>query len=261
MTTQAKPTSTRQAGGATITGVYGNGGDGVLSVVGTYTQTTERQWQTLTIPSGGAYKPSGHRTMVRGTCTIDAGGSFNDDGNSGASGGAAISARQWLGGGGGAGGASRNTTGSGNLGGGSGGNSSPNDSGAAPAGGTGGQGSGAYLGGAGGGAAAPSPSCVRRDTGSRADMAPRRSMAAAAVGRAAASSTRTRLSRVVAAAVLGSSGWQLPRCPTAARSPRTAAQARTRAARLPSAAQVAAGVEQAGSSGCSPTQPRPPAGS
>ena len=93
MTTQAKPTSTRQAGGATITGIYGNGGDGVLTVVGTYTQTTERHWQTLTIPSGGAYKPAGHRTMVRGTCTIDAGGSFNDDGNSGASGGAAEALR------------------------------------------------------------------------------------------------------------------------------------------------------------------------
>lgn len=156
MTTQAKPTSTRSST-TTVTGMYGNGGDGVLSVVGTYTASTERQWQTLTIPSGGIYKPAGYRTFVRGTCTIDAGGSYNDDGNTGASGGAALSARQWLGGSAGAGGAFRNTTGAGNAGGGSGGNSSPNDSGAQPTGGAGGQGSGAYLGGAGGGAAAPSP--------------------------------------------------------------------------------------------------------
>ena len=88
MTTQVKPSPSGGGATTTVTGLYGNGGDGVLTVVGTYTANTERQWQTLTIPSGGVYKPAGYRTFVRGTCTIDAGGSFNDDGNSGASGGA-----------------------------------------------------------------------------------------------------------------------------------------------------------------------------
>ncbi|NBR01052.1 MAG: hypothetical protein EBT97_11500, partial [Actinobacteria bacterium] len=79
----------------------------MLSVVGTYTATTERQWQTLTIPSGGVYKPAGYRTFVKGTCTIDAGGSYNDDGNAavGTTQGAALTSRAYLGGAGGVGGA------------------------------------------------------------------------------------------------------------------------------------------------------------
>lgn len=157
MSTQVYPSVAGASAGTTVTGMFGNGGDGVLSVVGTYTATTERQWQTLTIPSGGVYKPAGYRTYVKGTCTIDANGSYNDNGTAGSAGGTGWTARWWLGGAAGTGGAGRNTTGSGNPGGGSGGASSPNDTGAAPTGGAGGQGSGAYLGGAGGGAAAPNP--------------------------------------------------------------------------------------------------------
>ena len=139
--------------GADVTGIYGNGGDGAFTVVGTLTQTTERQYSSLTVPVGAVYKPNGWRTFVSGTLTNA--GSMNDDGNnaSGATQGALIATRNYLGVAAGAGGAGRvNVTGGGNAGGGSGGNSSPNDTNLAPTGGTGGNG-GAQLGGAGGGAA------------------------------------------------------------------------------------------------------------
>jgi hypothetical protein len=141
------------AAGAAVTGIYGNGGDGAFTVVGTLTQTTERQYSTLTVPVGTVYKPNGWRTFVSGTLTVA--GSMNDDGNAatGATQGAALVTRNYLGMAAGAGGAGRvNVTGGGNNGGGSGGNSSPNDTNAAPIGGTGGAG-GAQAGGAGGGAA------------------------------------------------------------------------------------------------------------
>lgn len=139
--------------GAAVTGIYGNGGDGAFTVVGTLTQTTERQYSSLTVPLGTVYKPNGWRTFVSGTLTNA--GSMNDDGNAavGATQGAALTARNYLGMAAGAGGAGRvNVTGGGNVGGGSGGNSSPNDTNVAPTGGTGGAG-GAQAGGAGGGAA------------------------------------------------------------------------------------------------------------
>jgi hypothetical protein len=144
------------AAGAAVTGIYGNGGDGNFTVVGTLTQTTERQYANLTVPVGTVYKPNGWRTFVSGTLTNA--GSMNDDGNAaaGATQGAALTLRNYLGMAAGAGGAGRvNTTGTGNAGAGSGGNSSPNDTNVAPTGGTGGQGTGAYPGGGGGGAAAP----------------------------------------------------------------------------------------------------------
>lgn len=139
--------------GAAVTGIYGNGGDGAFTVVGTLTQTTERQYSNLTVPVGTVYKPNGWRTFVSGTLTNA--GSMNDDGNAavGSTQGAALALRNYLGVAAGAGGAGRiNVTGGGNNGGGSGGNSSPNDTNAAPIGGTGGAG-GAQAGGTGGGAA------------------------------------------------------------------------------------------------------------
>ena len=92
---------------ALTAGIYGNGGDGSLTVVGTYTATTERQFSSVTIPAGTAFKPAGYRIFVNGTLTIAATGSFNDDGNaaSGITAGGALTSRAYLGGAAGGGGA------------------------------------------------------------------------------------------------------------------------------------------------------------
>ena len=159
--TQVAPSTSipgQSSGAVPPVGLYGNGGGGAFTVVGTFTQTTEQQYSTLTVSATGRYKANGWRVFVRDTLTIEAGGILDDDGNNatGATQGAALALRNYLGGAAGAGGAGRvNVTGNGNAGGGSGGNSAPNDTGAAPTGGAGGNGSPAYLGGAGGGAAAP----------------------------------------------------------------------------------------------------------
>jgi hypothetical protein len=136
-------------------GYFGDGVDGDATIVGTTTLSKETYYNNLTISSTGVLKPNGYRIFVKGTLTIAAGGSINDDGNGGTGGTGAtlLSARNYLGGGGGAGGnGGINAVGS--AGGGSGGNSSTNDLGAIPAGGAGGAG-GANAGGVGGGAAGP----------------------------------------------------------------------------------------------------------
>jgi len=120
-------------------GLFGDGMDGDATIVGTTTLTRETYYGNLTITGTGVIKPGGFRLFVKGTLTIDVGGSINDDGNSasGTVAGAGLVARGTLNAVGGAGilgnaGGGNGNTGSGNS------NSSLNGSGAIPAGGTGG---------------------------------------------------------------------------------------------------------------------------
>lgn len=136
-------------------GLFGDGieGDAVLAVLTTLTKET--YYNNLTITSAGTLKPAGYRIFVKGTLTIDAGGTINDDGNNGVgiTGGATLVSRQTLGAAAGAGG-NGSSGGNGSVGGGTGGNSSLNDAGLAPIGGAGGAG-GANGGGNPGTAAQP----------------------------------------------------------------------------------------------------------
>jgi len=111
-------------GGSSTTlfaGAFGDGSDGDATISTTVTTTREWHYNNLTITGTGVLKPRGHRIFVKGTLTINAGGSINDDGNfggTGASGGAALTniSTSCLGAGSGAGGAGRTTTGVGNAG-------------------------------------------------------------------------------------------------------------------------------------------------
>lgn len=77
---------------------WGTGIDGALTTVGTYTQNYSLNLSSLTIPSGTVFKPNGYPTFVSGTTTIDAGGSYNDNGNdaSGTTAGPALAQRNPL---------------------------------------------------------------------------------------------------------------------------------------------------------------------
>ena len=122
-------------------GLFADGLDGNATIVGTTTLTKEMHYNSLTIGATGILKPAGYRIFVKGTLTIDAGGTINDDGNngSGVTGGATLVSRQTLGAAAGAGGNGA-SGGNGSVGGGPGGNSSLSDAGLAPIGGKGGDG-------------------------------------------------------------------------------------------------------------------------
>jgi len=79
-------------------GQFGDGSDGDLTVVGTYTAAKELYFNNLTIPSGTIFKPNGHRVFVANTLTVESNASFNDDGTDGAAqaGGAALASRNYL---------------------------------------------------------------------------------------------------------------------------------------------------------------------
>ena len=102
-------TSSAQALLATFlcAGVHGD-----LTLVRTYTQSYSLNLGSLTIPSGTIFKPNGYPTFVTGTTTIDAGGSYNDDGNdgSGFTAGTALGLRNPLDGRSGAGGGGRSNS-------------------------------------------------------------------------------------------------------------------------------------------------------
>ena len=152
--------SSNAFGGGGLSAGYGNGlfGDGLegnATIVGTTTLTKETYYNNLTIGATGVLKPAGFRIFVKGTLTIDAGGSINDDGGNATlgTGGTILNSRQTLGAAGGAGG-NGGTNAAGSPGGGPGGNSSLNDAGLAPIGGAGGAG-GINGGGSAGAAAQP----------------------------------------------------------------------------------------------------------
>jgi len=98
---------------------FGVGYDGDVTIAaGTTTLSREMQYNNLTIAAGGILKPNGNRIFVRGTLTIAATGSINDDGNNavGATIGANLSGVGYLRGAGGNPGAGKSVTGSGNGG-------------------------------------------------------------------------------------------------------------------------------------------------
>lgn len=103
-------------------GAFGDGSDGDATITGgTTTNTREWHYNNLTITGTGVLKSRSHRIFVKGTLTIETGGSLNDDGvagGTGVSGGTALSniTNSVLGAGSGAGGAGRTTTGVGNAG-------------------------------------------------------------------------------------------------------------------------------------------------
>jgi len=158
---QVLPTPLSGGGSAytpTVDGLFGDGmdGDAVLAVLTTLSRET--YYNNLTITGTGTLKPTGFRIFVRGTLTIQAGGSINDDFNAvtgavGATGGTGLAARNTLNAqaGGGGGGGTNAVGGAGIT---SGGNSSLNGAGLAPSGLAGGAG-GANLGGAGGACTQP----------------------------------------------------------------------------------------------------------
>lgn len=159
--TQTFPTVPSTGGTATSAeyqlGMFGDGSDGSFTYVpGTSTISREWNYQDLTIQAGAIIKPAGFRMFVRGT--LNHAGSYNDDGLSatGATNGAALAARQFLGAASGAGGAGRSTTGVGTAGQAIA-STSYQSTGVLPTGGAGGQGDGGNLGGA-GGAATPGSS-------------------------------------------------------------------------------------------------------
>ncbi len=150
------------AGGGSLSsnfalGYFGDGSDGDVTISTLVQLGKEMHYNNLTITSTGTLKPFGYRIFVKGTLTIQAGGSINDDGNSatGMTGGAILNSRNYLVAAAGQGANGRNTTGNGTIGNGSGGNSSLNNNNVAPSGGAGGI---VPLGAAGGGGSAAQPS-------------------------------------------------------------------------------------------------------
>ena len=139
-------------------GLFGDGVDGNATLINVTTLTKETYYNNLTITGTGVLKPAGFRIFVKGTLTIDPGGSINDDGlaplpGTPGVGGLSLGSRQTLGGNSGAGGPG-SSGGNGGVGSASGGSSPLNGSGLAPVGGAGG-GAGANLGGAAGAATQP----------------------------------------------------------------------------------------------------------
>lgn len=88
------------------TSCFGDGADGDFTLVGDYTQATEKRWNNLNVGNFN-YKPAGYRILVASVLTIGATGSINDDGNSAVANvqGAGLGARGQLDAQGGAGGA------------------------------------------------------------------------------------------------------------------------------------------------------------
>lgn len=129
--------------GQFLTGYFGDGSDGDFIVSVSHLAAREMHYDNLTIPAGYVYKPNGHRIFVKGTLTIDATGSFNDDGLSSTSqaGATGLGSRNYLGGFGGQGGNGQALTATGLLNGFVGTaatNTSLNNTGAQPTGGQGG---------------------------------------------------------------------------------------------------------------------------
>lgn len=73
---------------------YGSGTDGAATISGAVTLTRDMYYSTLTVGSGGSLNPDGYRIFVRGTLTIDAGGTISRPANnaSNSTGGAAAPA-------------------------------------------------------------------------------------------------------------------------------------------------------------------------
>lgn len=129
-------------------GFFGDGVDGNVTINSTVTLTRDWYYNNLTIGATGILKPRGFHIFVKGTLTIDVGGSINDNGNNAYpagttspadNGGAALpNVGTGFGAASGAGGNGINSASTGGNGGGSVSNCSTNVLGLSPRGGTGG---------------------------------------------------------------------------------------------------------------------------
>jgi hypothetical protein len=63
-------------------GLFGDAGDGDVTITGTTTLSREMHYNNLTVSATGRLKPNGNRIFVAGTLTIASGGSIDDDGTS-----------------------------------------------------------------------------------------------------------------------------------------------------------------------------------
>lgn len=62
--------------------LFGDAGDGDVTITGTTTLSREMHYNNLTVSATGKLKPNGNRIFVAGTLTIASGGSIDDDGTS-----------------------------------------------------------------------------------------------------------------------------------------------------------------------------------
>ncbi len=132
--------------------IFGDGSDGDVTISASTTMTREQHYNNLTIGTTGILKPRGFRIFVKGTLTIESGGSINDDGNNATGGtpGTGLGATGFLDGQSSAGGNSRGSLGAGNAGVALGSTVSLNSNGVLPVGGAGGASGTGQAGGAGG---------------------------------------------------------------------------------------------------------------
>jgi hypothetical protein len=124
-------------------GQFGDGSDGDLTVVGTFTAAREMHFSNLIIPTGATFKPNGHKVFVSNTLTIETNASLNDDGNNATNqaAGLALASRNYLIAASSQGGNGVSLTATGFSNGANGNNisnTSPNNSGQSPTGGKGG---------------------------------------------------------------------------------------------------------------------------
>lgn len=73
-------TPAAQISGSFLDSLFGDASDGDVTISAFTTLSREMHYNNLTITSAGQLKPNGCRIFVRGTLTIDAGGSIDDDG-------------------------------------------------------------------------------------------------------------------------------------------------------------------------------------
>lgn len=73
-------TPAAQISGSFLDALFGDASDGDVTISSLTTLSREMHYNNLTITSAGRLKPNGCRIFVRGTLTINAGGSIDDDG-------------------------------------------------------------------------------------------------------------------------------------------------------------------------------------
>ncbi|RYX79966.1 hypothetical protein EON83_30540, partial [bacterium] len=80
--------SETSAGGGTLdayAGHWGDGSDGDVTILTNTTLTRNTYYNNLTVSNGATLVPNGYKVFVKGTLTVDAGGTIQRNGNSGQS--------------------------------------------------------------------------------------------------------------------------------------------------------------------------------
>jgi hypothetical protein len=79
---------TPTAAGSTVKGIYGDGSDGALTVVGTVTMTRDMYFTALTVPAGATLITAGYRVFAKTSIVVEGTIHNNGSNGSGATGGA-----------------------------------------------------------------------------------------------------------------------------------------------------------------------------